>query len=76
MEAGVSMYIDNYVGNDLCFCNSNCTNISCSRCLLSTNYRNAKLCNTKRKHYVEENDFSGCCTKYMKPVNILTYDLI
>lgn len=76
MKTGISMYIDNYKDDDLCFCDSNCTNISCSRCLLSTHYRNEKLCNSKRNHYIEENDFSKECTKYMKPINILTDDLI
>ena len=61
---------------DISFCNSNCTDISCSRCHMSNNYANMIKYSKESGMLHSESDFSIDCVDYKKPIFTVADDKV
>jgi len=61
---------------DISFCNSNCTDISCSRCHMSNNYANMIKYSKESGMLHSESDFSIDCADYKKPIFTVADDKV
>lgn len=59
---------------DISFCNSNCTNIICSRCHMSNNYVNMIKYSKESGMLYSRSDFSIDCADYKKQIFTIADD--